>query len=54
LEGPGEASEKIYAAPLKEADELTRILAATRITLENKKTKKSQLDQPKSSIFNLK
>ena len=33
-------SEKIYASPLKEADELTRILAASRITLENKKSRR--------------
>ena len=40
------AGEQIYAAPLKEADELTRILAATRRTLENKKP------NLKSSILN--
>jgi len=32
-------SQEIYSAPLKEADELTRILAASRLTLENKQQK---------------
>jgi four helix bundle protein len=30
-------SQETYGAPLKEADELTRILAASRLTLENNK-----------------